>query len=532
MGSAQGDSGDFQSWRLEFSQLIGGNPMRLLNRLTLFAALIGLLLLAIGVSGGWYVLRLQRANSRLLEVNVSSIRAAEEIEILVRKMQHELDRFVLTQDHEHLRAALRKRTALEDWLDRAHPLSGSEQEGAFMLEIRHGLDASFARLQQIIDSPGETGATAPVIHLTDELLTGRVLLYARQFLDLNEEELQTSNDQNKVMAERFALALILLGTCGAIAGIVAGYSVANGIRRSIFQLSLPIRDMAGKLDEVVGPIEISAEPSVVDLETILRAVSDQIESVVEQFHARHREAIRASQLAAVGQLAAGLAHELRNPLMCMKTLVQSTRRRGNAAHLDGRDLEVLDGEIARLQNLLQAFLEFSRPAKPETRDFDVTDLVRQTVAFLSSKAEHRDVTIRCQLPNDSLIIHADPSQFRQVLLNLSLNALDAVKKGGTVWVDARRDEDGRKTTEAEADGPPLIRVQVADDGCGLPTNDRGRIYEPFFSTKETGLGLGLAISKRIVEAHGGELVSHDREGGGAIFEILMPAPTSVTSQRS
>jgi signal transduction histidine kinase len=245
--------------------------------------------------------------------------------------------------------------------------------------------------------------------------------------------------------------------------------------------------------------------------------------VVEQLHARHREVMHADQLAAVGQLAAGLAHELRNPLMCMKTLVQSAKRHGDVAHFDSRDLTVLDEEISRLENLLQAFLDFARPAKTETREVDIARIVRQTASFLSRRAEGRNVTIECRLPERPLVVQVDEAQLRQVLFNLLLNALDAVQNGGVISVDARHDDDGLANVKSNDGSQPYTRLRVADNGRGLPAHDRDRIYEPFFSTKDTGLGLGLAISQRIIDAHGGELIALDREGGGAIFEIRLPA---------
>jgi signal transduction histidine kinase len=256
---------------------------------------------------------------------------------------------------------------------------------------------------------------------------------------------------------------------------------------------------------------------------VLQTVSAKVGAVVEQLHARHREVIRADQLAAVGQLAAGLAHELRNPLMCMKTLVQSSRRRGEAARLDSRDLSVLDEEITRLDNLLQAFLDFARPAKLEPQEIDLAQVVRQTVGFVSKKAESREVPIECALPEAPLLVQADATQLRQVLLNLLLNALDAVQNGGKIWIDAVRDDNDQANVDFGGRSEPHVRLRVTDNGQGLPTDERSRIYEPLFSTKDTGLGLGLAISHRIIDAHGGELIALDRDGGGAILEIRLPA---------
>ncbi len=417
--------------------------MRLRHKITLPTAVIGLLLLMLGVSGGWYVLRLQRSNSQVLDVNVSSIRAAEEMEMIVREMRHELDRFLLTGEPRPSGFGIGEGTRRGS-LAGAGSLSCRYRSRKRRLWRRSTAAWTSSSLDfgTVVDTPGEAVSTDAVESLVDDILTTQVLATAHEYLDLNEQELQNSNQQNKAMAERLALALLLLGTCGAIAGLVAGFGVARGISRSILQLSVPIRDVAGKLNEVVGPVEVSADPSVTDLETVLQTVSAKVGSVVEQLHARHREVIRADQLAAVGQLAAGLAHELRNPLMCMKTLVQSARRHGDGAHFDSRDLAVLDEEISRLENLLQAFLDFARPAKPETHDVDIARVVRQTVNFLSRRAEGRNVTIECQLPEQPLVVQADEAQLRQVLLNLLLNALDAVQNGGEILVDARHDDEG------------------------------------------------------------------------------------------
>lgn len=501
--------------------------MRLRKKLTFATALMGLLLLILSVSGAWYVIQLQRTNSRTLDVNVSSIRAAEEMELIVQEMRHEIDRFLLTQDEDHLVQALQMESDVQVWIDQAQGMSSSKNEAALLVEIQQGLELFFSRLRKIADSPGDSGVTNALESLEDDVLTTRILVAAQEYLDHNEQELQLSNQQSKTMAERTALALLLLGTSGAITGLVVGYGIARRISHSIFQLSVPIRDVAGKLTELVGPIEVSADPNLTELETILQQVSMKVEAVVDQLHARHREAIRADQLAAVGQLAAGLAHELRNPLMCMKTLVQAARRHGDSARVDSRDLTILNEEICRTEALLQTFLDFARPAELEAHDIDLLPIVRQTVELVSSKAKARNVTIDLELPVVPLVVHGDKIQLRQVLLNLLLNSLDAVQNGGEINVKAIH---GRMAmVESDGQSQPCVDLHVADDGRGLPANDRSRIYEPFFSTKETGLGLGLAISQRIVDAHGGQLIARDREEGGTIFKIMLPSPAENES---
>lgn len=495
---------------------------RVANKIALPVTAICGLLLLLGISGGWYVLRLQRQNSYILDVNVASIRAAVELEILVRQMGHELDRYLLTQEGERLDQVLGMEPDVKYWLSRTIQLAFSPEEKALAEKMRVGLEELFQRLAASADVSDATARMPAIESLVDDVLSGRVLEHADQYLDLNEQQLQHSNEQNKAMAERLALALLLLGTCGSIAGLLGGYGVARGIRRSIFQLSVPIRDVAGKLNEVVGPISLAGDPSMQDLEVLLQKLAAHVGTVVEQLHARHREVIRADQLAAVGQLAAGLAHELRNPLMCMKVLVQAAARHGESATLDARDVAVLNEEITRLENLVQSFLDFARPAQLEKKQADLAGIIRQTVEFVAGRAERRNVEIECRLPLTPLVAEVDAGQFRQVLLNLILNALDAVRNGGRIWVEAEIDGPAARGADAAGPNERRLRVRVADNGRGLPGDDRRRIYEPFFSTKETGLGLGLAVCQRIVEVHGGEIHESDREGGGAVFEIVLP----------
>src|SRR5260370_9425923 len=136
--------------------------------------------------------------------------------------------------------------------------------------------------------------------------------------------------------------------------------MGRGVRGAVVRLSVPVGDAAGKLSQVVGPLVVSAGPGLEELETALHRVAAQVGAVVERLQQSQREALRAEQLAAVGQMAAGVAHELRNPLMSMKILVQSAADRGPAAGLAGRDLTVLEEEITRLEQLTTTLLAVAR----------------------------------------------------------------------------------------------------------------------------------------------------------------------------
>jgi signal transduction histidine kinase len=223
-------------------------------------------------------------------------------------------------------------------------------------------------------------------------------------------------------------------------------------------------------------------------------------------------------------MAAGLAHELRNPLMSIRVLVQPGED-GDAVHLTGRDLAVLNEEITRLDRSIQAFLDFARPPQLEKRPFDLRPVLEQTLQLVRARADNQGVRLLWQRPAEPVRIEADMGQVRQVLLNLLLNALDAVPQGGTVEVLLERKPGPNGRAARGRDGAEWLWLQVTDTGPGLPAKLGPRIFEPFVSTKETGLGLGLSICKRIIEAHDGEIAAASRPEGGAVFSVGLPLRT-------
>ena len=189
--------------------------------------------------------------------------------------------------------------------------------------MREGSADFFNQLDQIVEAKDSLEERKSKINQLIPVLEDKLLKPAQVYLDTNEEDIENSNAKNLLMGNRVVLGLFLLGICGPVSGLVAGFGIARGFSRSIVRLSLPIQDAAGKLNEIVGPITFSAQAGLEEIEIVLHKIADQIGAVVERLQESRREALRAEQLAAVGQMAAGIAHELRNPLMAMKILVQA-----------------------------------------------------------------------------------------------------------------------------------------------------------------------------------------------------------------
>lgn len=263
---------------------------------------------------------------------------------------------------------------------------------------------------------------------------------------------------------------------------------------------------AGVWDYLVKPC---ATPDL--LATVAKAVHHV------QTHAENRDLSRRAQaaerLASVGTLTAGLSHEIRNPLNAAALQLAVLERRVRKLD-EGIQQPLLDplllvrDEIRRLEHILHDFLQFARPAPVTLRPFSLQELLARITALLAEQAEKRGVTLDLLLP-ELRPVKGDADQLKQVFMNLTINALDACPPGGRVLVGASV-ENG------------AVRVSVEDSGAGISPEQAERIFEPFFSTKPQGSGLGLPISHAIIAQHGGRIEVHGSGLGGARFDVVLP----------
>ena len=231
----------------------------------------------------------------------------------------------------------------------------------------------------------------------------------------------------------------------------------------------------------------------------------------EQLEEKDRQLERRKRLSALGEMAAGVAHEVRNPLGGI--LLSATMLESDLSTLPAsRKLAERISRAARtLDGVVGDILAFASHAEPRRQPVDVHLLVHEAVELLEPGAGDRTVTV--ETPEPLAMVEADPVQLRRALLNVIGNAMAAGGERGRVWIHVDR----VKASEEE-----MVRISVLDDGPGVPVALRDRIFNPFFTTKDSGTGLGLAIVHGIVESHGGRIEVADREGGGAVFRLLIP----------
>jgi signal transduction histidine kinase len=219
---------------------------------------------------------------------------------------------------------------------------------------------------------------------------------------------------------------------------------------------------------------------------------------------------RQEKLASLGELAAGVAHEIRNPLTAIKFRLYSLKKSLPASMVDNEDAIVIGDEISRLERIVKDFLLFARPSEPELITIPTQRILEEVRDLLKPQLKKAAIELKLK-PSDPAWVRADTQQIKQVLINLIQNSADSIGRDGEITLCAH-DGTGHSVT-----------LEVADNGKGIPPEVQERLFDPFFTTKEGGTGLGLPIAARIVEKHGGELRYETHVGSGTVFSVILPS---------
>jgi signal transduction histidine kinase len=247
-----------------------------------------------------------------------------------------------------------------------------------------------------------------------------------------------------------------------------------------------------------------------DVYDVLREKLKELKRRDERIKSFEEELIRANKLSALGELAGSIAHEIKNPLIAIQGFakrIEKTKEPDKIEEYAG----VIDKEAGRLSNVLMKLLEFSRMDEPNKEYVDVNEIVDDTVLFMEHHlTRFKNVELVVERKKDLPHIQVDKIHIQQALVNIVMNAAQAMPEGGVIEI---------KTQNANG----RISISVKDEGAGIKDEDMGKIFEPFFTTKKKGegTGLGLSLSKRLVEANGGEIDVESKMGEGSTFRILL-----------
>jgi len=234
---------------------------------------------------------------------------------------------------------------------------------------------------------------------------------------------------------------------------------------------------------------------------------------------------QSEKLAALGKLSAGIAHEIRNPLTSIKILIHSLVDEKATESSREKDLAVIESEIERVNQIIKQFLDFARPRPPSLELLNVQKVLEETIALLIYEIEARAISLERQYASELSPMLMDREQMKQVFLNLMLNAIQAMNQIGKLKIST-----AYKRHLPGIQGGPFGEISFQDSGKGIPEELKTRIFEPFFITKEEGVGLGLPIAQRIIKEHGGEIRLESRLGEGTIVYLTLPLKQRGKSQ--
>jgi len=285
----------------------------------------------------------------------------------------------------------------------------------------------------------------------------------------------------------------------------------NGTTLPIEMSTAPLRGREGKDLGVVGVFR--------DV-TVLRELEEQVR--------------RSDRLAALGTLAAGLAHEIKNPLTSLRTFTRFMPRKFDDERFRERFQRVVPHELERINAIVEQLLELARPARLAFQPVGLADLIDRALDLYANQIEGKGIEVRREYARDCPPVQADPEYLYQAFVNLVANALDAMDAGGRLTLRVGGSQGGDPLAPSRARGPGRqVKVEIEDTGKGISPSEADNVFNPFFTTKASGTGLGLALTHKIVEDHGGRIAFRSASGAGTTFRVTLPVtpPAAESPER-
>ncbi|MFZ7112097.1 MAG: sensor histidine kinase [Desulfatiglandales bacterium] len=482
------------------------NPINLRVRIYAVLTVMVLITLLGGLIMVWYTYRMEGLLSYLIDQNIAAFQAADSLESSLSYQKGFVSYYYQDGDPDWLKALGEYRQITRQRLDEARSFTESIGKKDFIEKIESDY-ANYIHLQdQVIDlyKKGQ-GELALEIHKDARDSYFRILEYCRDYRDFYKGRIMEVRDQSQQQARKLR---IIAGTAILIVlflAVLLAFVLVNNILG-------PVRRLALEADREAGLGH--SDDDVKALRRSVRGLLEDVDHTHIELEKSREHLLQAEKMAMVGKLAAGMAHSVRNPLTSVKMRLFSLSRTLELTSDQKEDFDVISEEINHTDTIVQNFLEFSRPPKLKMQRISPSEVVDMVIQLLRYRLESYDVVIEVHRHEPLPEVQADPEQLKEALANLIENACEAMKgTGGTIFIEEE---------ESQSDpARPSVVIRLSDTGPGIPEENAKDVFLPFFTTKEEGSGLGLSITTRIIEEHGGtlDLISRDQ---GATFEITLP----------
>ena len=486
------------------------------NRIFLILATLVIITMIGGVVMVWYTYRMERLLTSITKKDLTAFQTAETLASSLVNQKGFLSYYFIDGDPDWLRQLEEYRQVFNEQLTEARNLADSEHQkkavDLIKLEYRRYVADKDRVIAYYKAGKRETGAR---LHQEVRDQFPKILPLCEQYKNIHTERIRHARKESSIQAERLRYIAVAAVAAAFFLGIFLAFVMINHILGPVQRLAL------------AADREGIKHPADNEIKALSRSVGSLIKDV-DQTHGEleksRQHLLQAEKMALVGKLAAGMAHSIRNPFTSVKMRLFSLDRSLELSDAQQEDFEVISEEIRHIDNIVQNFLEFSRPPKLKMQQISPSVVVDLVIQLLEHRLKSYDVTIKIIRSQPLPEIQVDPEQLKEVLVNIVMNACEAMERGGKIVI-----------YEEKSFVKPLGRVAVirlSDNGPGISKSIIEKIFQPFFTTKEDGTGLGLSIATRIVEEHKGWMDVTSKEGEGTTFIITLPVKESDIEQHS
>jgi signal transduction histidine kinase len=484
-------------------------------RLKIYLILSALVLITVlgGIVMVWYTFKMEGVFNLLIEKDVAAFQVAESLESALVNQKGFVTYYFLDHDPDWLRQLGEYRQIFKERLAEAKLISNDEPQNKIIKDIEYEYGGYIELKNRVIEhyKKGEMEKGAR-LHREVRKRFFRILDLCDQYKNIHRNGMALSKEEshNKAINLRFfAVTALLLVSFLVIMMVIV---LINNILKPIYRLAIEAGREEGK---PVDPTDtINTKDEITALAIKVRKLLTDIDYTHTELEKSREHLQQAEKMALVGKLAAGMAHSIRNPFTSVKMRLFSLSRSMNLTETQKDDVKVISDEIRHIDTIVQNFLEFSRPPRLKIQKISPSVVVDLALQLLEHRLKSYDVAVSLFRNKPLPEINADPEQLKEVLVNLIVNACEAMVRGGRIEIH-------ESISSAPAEASTAV-VKISDTGPGIPESVMEKVLEPFFTTKEDGTGLGLSIAARIIEEHGGRMNVESKEGEGASFIITLP----------
>ena len=349
------------------------------------------------------------------------------------------------------------------------------------------------------------GKTVPIIEI-------EVPVYAEGTQDYwGSVKVGLSLEENRKEIRRTRLMLILIGCGGFLLGLIGAVVLAKRITGPLQKLvEGTVRISKGDFTQTIS---VGSRDEIGDLARSFNEMTKDLLETRRRMEDANLKLIQAEKLASIGRISASIAHEIRNPLTSVKLNIQKLMQNEHLDEEEKEHLSISQEGIGQIEKFIKELLNFTRVSDLNPERFSVVQIVEESLKMMRNSFQEKKIVLEKNFAADLPSVVVDGDKIRQVFLNILRNAVEAVEEGGKI---------GLALSRVKENGVARIKVRISDDGCGIPEKDWEKIFEPFYTTKPSGFGLGLSNARKIVEQHRGSLRVTKTKGKGTTFEVRIP----------